>query len=174
MERDSATHAARFNADRCCDFPHEYPPMNRKIHDHKVSGLNEATEIIATDMPGAGGANHIYDIHVFAAKQAFAGQRGEDMVPADTHLTIKFQNGPIGEAGFNGIGNEALMAVLIDRLRGFQYLRNEDGSYNFNTRGKYACRENAEQLTLLETALMWAQKRTRDRLARGVEGTHRV
>lgn len=50
------------------------------------------------------------------------------------------------------------MAVQIDRLRSFQ-------------KGQYACRENAIALTHMEEALMWLQKRTRDRLARGVEGT---
>lgn len=54
---------------------------------------------------------------------------------------------------------EALLAVIIDRLQCFQA-------------GPYACRENAIALTKLEEAMMWLQKRTRDRLARGVEGTH--
>ena len=50
------------------------------------------------------------------------------------------------------------MAIQIDRLRSFQA-------------GLYACRENALALTALEESLMWLQKRTRDRFARGVEGT---
>ncbi|MCK9587740.1 MAG: hypothetical protein M0Q93_00070 [Terrimicrobiaceae bacterium] len=74
----------------------------------------------------------------------------------ETH--IQFQNGPIQEAGVNGISGEALMAIQIDRLRSFQA-------------GLYACRENALALTALEESLMWLQKRTRDRFARGVEGT---
>lgn len=59
-------------------------------------------------------------------------------------------------------------------MRGFQYGRKPDGSFDESMRGKYACRENALALTALEEALMWLQKRTRDRLARGVEGTHAV
>lgn len=54
--------------------------------------------------------------------------------------------------------NEALLAVLEDRLIGFQS-------------GQYACRENAVALTKIQEAMMWLQKRTRDRMARGVEGT---
>ncbi len=72
---------------------------------------------------------------------------------------IQFPNGPITKPeDMNGITNEALLAVLIDRMRGFQS-------------GQFACRDNAIALTHLEDALMWLQKRTRDRMARGVEGT---
>lgn len=133
----------------------------RTIHDHKVNGLNEAIAVIAADAPGPGGANHHYLI---------GDETGERAVRA----VLIFQNGPIGEAGINGISNEALLAVAIDRLRGFQHLRKEDGEFDYNSRGKYACRENAVALTHLEDALMWLQKRTRDRMARGVEGTHKV
>ena len=71
---------------------------------------------------------------------------------------IAFQNGPIKEEGYNGLSQEALFAVIIDRLEGFQS-------------GKFACRENAVALTHTETALLWLAKRTMDRLARSVEGT---
>lgn len=64
----------------------------------------------------------------------------------------------IAEAGVNGISNEALLAIVEDRLLGFQS-------------GEYACRENAVALTKIQEAMMWLQKRTRDRAARGVEGT---
>lgn len=94
------------------------------------------------DGPGPGGASHHYQIT--------PGGR-------EPHHLF-FQNGPIAEVGVNGNTNEALLAVLIDRMRGFQG-------------GQYACRENAIALTKLEEALMWLQKRTRDRMARGVEGT---
>jgi hypothetical protein len=58
----------------------------------------------------------------------------------------------------DGTTNESLLAVLIDRM-------------NF-LNGKFPCRENAIAITNLEQALMWLEKRTRDRVARGVEGTH--
>ena len=74
---------------------------------------------------------------------------------------IVFQNGPVKEFGVNGISNESLLAIVEDRLLGFQS-------------GQYACRENAIALTKLQESMLWLQKRTRDRIARGVEGTHQV
>lgn len=124
----------------------------RTLTDHKLNGLNDALEITVIDEPGAGGANHLYEIE-------FGNNDGHDPTGhSQRKHIIKFQNGPIQEAGVNGISGEALMAVQIDRLRSFQT-------------GPYACRENALALTALEESLMWLQKRTRDRLARGVEGT---
>lgn len=125
----------------------------RTLTDHKLNGLNEALKINVVDEPGQGGANHVYEIFL---------DESVPIVVADgvtVHTTISFQNGPIKEAGVNGISQEALLAVVIDRLRSFQA-------------GPYACRENAIGLTKCEEALMWLQKRTRDRMARGVEGTN--
>lgn len=119
----------------------------RNITDHKLNGLNEALEINAGE-PGSGNAPVQYTITLNRAG-----------VPCDPLTVLNFQNGPIkSPEDFNGLTNEALLAVLIDRMRGFQ------GS-------QFACRENAIALTHMEDALMWLQKRTRDRLARGVEGT---
>lgn len=121
----------------------------REITDHKVNGLNEALQIQAVDEPGQGGANHLYQVDLI-----------QDGRPQLTTL-VSFQNGPINEVGYNGISNEALVAIVIDRMRGFQS-------------GQFACRENALALTKLEEATMWLQKRTRDRMARGVEGTNKI
>lgn len=136
----------------------------RKLTDHKLNGLNEALEITA-DGPGPGGASHNYTLFI------------PDSVPlkpgVTVHTTLSFQNGPISTPqDFNGITNEALLAVVIDRMRGFQHQRKEDGSFDLNSRGQYACRENALALTAMEEALMWLQKRTMDRVRRGVEGKH--
>jgi len=117
----------------------------RALTDHKVNGLNEALNIAVLDAPGAGGACHEYAIG-WAAGHTTEIQ------------TIKFQNGPIKEAGVNGISQEALLAILIDRLKSFQA-------------GEFSTKENSVALTHLETALLWLHKRTRDRIARGVEGT---
>ena len=43
---------------------------------------------------------------------------------------------------------------------------------NISEAGEYATRENAIALTHIQDAMMWLQKRTRDRIARGVEGTN--
>ncbi|HEU4345900.1 MAG TPA: hypothetical protein VFU31_30480 [Candidatus Binatia bacterium] len=133
----------------------------RNLLDHKLTGLNEAITIGVTDEPGPGGANHSYTL--------LWGPEPEGRI-VDWELEINFQKGPIKEAGVNGISNEALLAILIDRLRGFQYTRNADGSFNIRAPGEFACRENAIALTHLEDAMHWLQHRTRDRLARGVEG----
>jgi hypothetical protein len=74
---------------------------------------------------------------------------------------VMFQKGPIKEVGVNGVMNEDLIAMVIDRLNSFQ------GS-------AFKCRENALAITKLEEALLWLRKRTMDREDRGVEGTHTV
>lgn len=119
----------------------------RKITDHKLSDLNQAIDIVAVDEPGPGGANHVYDISVDVQR----GQTGKVI------HTIRFQKGAVQEVGINGISDEALLVIDIDRLRRFQ-------------EGPFACRQNAIALTHLETALYWLQARTRDRMAREVEG----
>lgn len=119
----------------------------RTINEHKVNPANDLLEIRVLDEPGAGGANHEYMIST---------------PPPDGFVCrISFQNGPIKENGVNGVTQEALLAICIDRLRAFQA-------------GKFACRENAIALTKLEEAQHWLLHRTRARMARGVEGTHAV
>lgn len=56
----------------------------------------------------------------------------------------------------DGTTNEELLAVLLDRMN---YLQS-----------KFPCRENALAITKLDEALLWLNKRTQDRLKRGVEG----
>lgn len=122
----------------------------RTINDHKVNGLNEALTIQAGE-PGSGNAPHLYQVFIPDSYPLKPG--------VTVHYILGFQNGPIASPeDFNGLTNEALLAVLIDRMRGFQS-------------GPFACRENACALTKLEEALMWLQKRTRERMQRGVEGS---
>jgi len=77
--------------------------------------------------------------------------------------TIQFiQKEPITEGSTvlktiaDGTTNEEVLAMLIDRMN---YLQS-----------KFPCRENAIVITKLEESLMWLNKRTADRLKRGVEG----
>jgi hypothetical protein len=58
----------------------------------------------------------------------------------------------------DGTTNEEVLEVLIDRMK---FLN-----------GKFPCKENACCITHLEEALMWLEKRTKDRLKRNVEGRH--
>ena len=126
----------------------------RTLTDHIVEGdsTNHQVRITVIDEPGAGGANHIYHI----------GWNGRDGQPAATNsdnLLVGFQNGPIKEVGVNGVTQEALAAIIIDRLRSFQA-------------GPFAGEYNARALNCFEKGLGWLQERTKDRIARGVEGTH--
>lgn len=121
----------------------------RELTDHIVSG-DQAVQLDITvlDEPGAGGANHLYQIEGFNSESN----------PSNP-WTVLFQNGPIKEHGVNGVTQEALLAIVIDRLRSFQA-------------GPFACRENAIALTHFEEGLMWLQRRTVARIKRGVEGTN--
>lgn len=144
----------------------------RTLTDHKLNGLNEALEIQVVDQPGPGGANHRYNIRPVQpiTTSDVAGSSQRSRACCDIH----FQNGPLNENGVSGISNEALIAVVIDRLRGFQYKRSDTGEFDESKRGDYACRENAVALTHLEESLMWLKSRALARLARGVEGTSKV
>lgn len=77
--------------------------------------------------------------------------------------TIQFiEKVPVADGSKNlitvndGTTNEEILDMLIDRM---QYLQK-----------KFPCRENALVITKLEESLMWLNKRTADRKARGVEG----
>lgn len=131
--------------------------MPRILTDHIVNPANDRIRIEVVDAPGAGGACHRYEVSGYDT--GTNPSRIESDGPPWCGQVIMFQNGPIAEAGVNGITHEVLLAILADRLRGFQA-------------GPYACRENALALTKIEEAQMWLQKRTRDRMSRGVEGTH--
>lgn len=71
-------------------------------------------------------------------------------------LSFTIQNGPIKEVGTNGCQvNEIIEAakIIVEGLN-----------------AKFPCRENAMAITKLDECLMWLEKRTKDREARGVEG----
>lgn len=78
-----------------------------------------------------------------------------------TLVEIKFQEGPINEAGINGIYPEDLINICIDRLELFQ-------------KGDYSCRENALVITKLEEAIHWLRHRTDKRAKRGIVGTREL
>ncbi len=119
----------------------------RKITDHIANPANDRIQITVMDEPGAGGANHYYVVDVDGSESA--------------GLDVHFQNGPIAEVGVNGVTQEVLLAIVIDRLRCFQ-------------NGPFACKENNEALVHAVESLDWLKSRTKARMARGVEGTHAV
>lgn len=116
----------------------------RELTAHKTNDCNETIRVFAAAEPKPSGACHVYQI------------RFPD--PRSGLLNLFFQNGPVKENGVNGITNEALLAILIDRLEGFQ-------------QGPFECVENANALVYLRAALRWLKWRTLDRRERGVEGT---
>lgn len=95
-------------------------------------------------------AGHLYELSNFENKEA-QGQ------------TIQFIHKVPKELGStelltiaDGTTNEEVLEVLVDRL---QYLQD-----------KFPCKENACAITHLQEAQNWLERRTRDRLKRGVEG----
>lgn len=72
-------------------------------------------------------------------------------------LSFTIQNGPIKEAGKNGCQVVDVIAVakrIIEELN-----------------KKFPSRENAMTITHLDEAILWQDKRTKDRIEREVEGT---
>lgn len=120
----------------------------KTLDTHKTNECNEAITLTADEPdPEYGNASHLYDADWI------------DTEGRENFLAIHFQRGPIKEVGVNGVTNEVLLAVLIDRLKGFQS-------------GSFACHENALALASVEFALTVLKERTKKRMARGVEGTN--
>ena len=114
----------------------------RMIDEHfDGHGLNESI-LIHTDEPDGSGAAHKYTA----------------TIQDQTVASVQFQHGPRNVEGSTpGMTEAAMLAILIDRLRGFQA-------------GPYSCRENAIQLTKLEEVLHWTKARADARAKRGVLG----
>lgn len=111
------------------------------------SGTQKYTKVVAVD-DAEFGANHEY--HVLRT------DNGEHLPTC-----VKFQKGPIKEHGINGVHNEDLLVIVLDRLKGFQ-----------NT--EFKCKENDKAIDAIEETLLWLRKRTYERVVRNVEGTSTV
>lgn len=72
-------------------------------------------------------------------------------------VLVKWQEGTVQEVGVNGAQVRDVVAVALERLQ--------------ELNRQFPCRENAVTITKLEEAIMWQNKRTYDRIKRGVEGT---
>ena len=129
----------------------------RTIDDHKVNAANDTLTIRVMDEPGSGGAHHRYEITGFNSES----NASESKIDDRDRVSLLFQNGPINEAGVNGLTHEVLLAIVADRLRCFQ-------------QGPFASRYNALALTHIEEAQNWLNRRTIERMRRGVEGTHQA
>lgn len=69
---------------------------------------------------------------------------------------IDFQNGAVKESGVNGITSEALLAILIHRTEVLN--------------SRFPCQENDDAIAGLIEAQDAFEARTKNRIARGVEG----
>lgn len=124
----------------------------RQLTEHQINECNQAITIEAGEL-AKDGASHEYRMS-YPIAGLMPRQDSCDQI-------LKFQNGPIKEVGTNGITHEALIAILLDRLRHYEA-------------GPWACQENADAIAGLELAQTALHSRTKARVARGVEGTHTV
>lgn len=72
-------------------------------------------------------------------------------------LSFTIQNGPVKESGCNGCQVDTVIEAAKVIIEGMN--------------AKHPCRENALAVTKLDEALMWLEKRRKDRINRNVEGT---
>lgn len=131
--------------------------VGRELYDHKVNRFNREHVIVRTaDERASDNAHHKYEILVVNEAQS---SNETSQIVEDCRLI--FQNGGLKEVGANGITDQALIAVVLDRIRSFND-------------GQFRCRENSIVITKLEEALLWLEKRGNDRARRGVEGERKT
>jgi hypothetical protein len=118
-----------------------------------LTPTDKAIAITADDRDPVGNMSHRYNVAVVDPQPGGSSD-------LDLGQTLRFQHGPISEAGINGLTNETLLAILIDRLEGAQA-------------GPFACVYNADALAACRTASERLADRTRDRMGRGVEGVYK-
>jgi len=143
-----------------CEVCKEIGEM-RELTSHVVHPANDRLRITVEDAPGAGGAHHLYTIRGYDSTGNLSYPSVLRYGKSSNQTTILFQNGPIAEVGINGITHEALLAILIDRLRCFQ-------------EGPFPSSDNEDALGHLQAALQCLKRRTLERMTRGVEGQMRA
>jgi len=108
--------------------------------------------------------NNVAAIHTLANAEQSPVPPGHSYVVEDTDGNViaylDFQNGPVKEAGVNGVTNEALLAILIHRTS----VLNEN----------FPSHLNEAAIKSMQVALNLFESRTRDRVARGVEGENKA
>jgi len=105
---------------------------------------------------------HAYELDLFAP-----GKPDVDLYPFGDSIDPKpflhfYEMRPDGKK-IDGVTNEDVLLMLIHRLK----FLNEKWMD-----GKFRCQENVIAIAHLEAALHWLNERTRDRVARKVEGKH--
>lgn len=122
----------------------------KTFESHKINTCNELIEVTADEPDPQTGASAAYHVRLMRADGSARMCGG-----------FRFHTGLLGDDGPRGITNEVLLAIVMDRLEGFQS-------------GPFACEQNAGALKALEVARAWLAERTRVRQARGVEGTREL
>jgi hypothetical protein len=75
-------------------------------------------------------------------------------------IAFNLQNGPVKEKGVNGCQVNTVIEAAKVILEGLNK--------------QFPCRENSVAITKLDEAIMWLDKRTKDREKRGVEGLNKA
>ena len=119
-------------------------------HHHDGHGLNDIITIECDERdPNGGGASHNYTAAI---------DTSEGVNPPSICVEVQFQHGPrLLETSTPGATEAVLIAILIDRMEGFQD-------------GPFRCRENAIMLTKLQECMHWLRHRADERARRGVLG----
>lgn len=75
-------------------------------------------------------------------------------------ISFKIQDGPIKENGVNGCQVDTIIEAAKIIIEGLNK--------------KFKCRENALAITKLDEAILWLDKRKKDRIVRNVEGYNKA
>lgn len=98
-------------------------------------------------------------IHTMYKKLPYRDHTGENPyvgATTDAMLSVKLQDGPIGDVGINGIQLTELLDLVKEVYK--------------ELNAAFPCRENSLTITKIEEAIHWQDARTKDREARKVEG----
>jgi len=122
----------------------------KEVTEHIVNDHDRQPEIFAGPIVSPGNASQIYELtYPYTHPESYElDQTGFESVALEF---VTLDNG--------GVTNEALLAIVIDRLEGFQA-------------GPFACDENQLALDSAKASLEFLKMRTKERQARGVENTH--
>ena len=127
--------------------------MSTTLKTHQADAEDNRLTLRRVDPPDVGGASPLYSVSGFTPGTVRCGK----CLDPQNYVDLKFQDGPLPTFGANGLTNEVLLAIVADRLEGFQA-------------GSYPNEHNAHALRYVKEALSTLHLRTRERRKRGVEG----
>lgn len=121
-------------------------PM-RTLDRHRINRPNELLAVEVLDVPGPGGASSHYRVRGFNAGKNKVLEKGPLALCGVTAVDLVFQSGEPDEVGANGVTMEALLAIVQDRLEGFQA-------------GPHACEENRMAIAYLRGVMHYLRMRS--------------